>query len=186
MKYAGVDYSLTSPAIAIYDKESSGQFSFEHCRFYYLTDTTSLMGSWKNVTGDMYPVWSSDEHRYDQISQWALTRIAGADRISIEGYSMGSRGRVFNLAENCGLLKWQLYKQQKDFILIPPTVVKKFATGKGNANKQAMYEAFVKETGVPLHEILTPKRKDVSSPVTDIVDAYYILKYRVAQDKNLL
>jgi hypothetical protein len=58
-----------------------------------------------------------------------------------------------------------------------PSAIKKFATGKGNAKKEDMYASFVEETGVDLSIILDqsvdPK---VNSPISDIVDAYYIAK----------
>ena len=67
----------------------------------------------------------------------------------IEDYSFGSKGRVFNLAENCGLLKYMLFKKGYRFFTVPPTVVKKFATGKGNANKEAMVKAAQEKYGYP-------------------------------------
>ena len=62
--------------------------------------------------------------------------------------------------------------------MYPPTVIKKFATGKGNANKEQMYEAFVDELLTPtdLKERLTPKAKKVINPISDIVDSYFIAK----------
>src|ERR1039458_47355 len=98
----------------------------------------------------------------------------------IEDYSFGSKGRVFNLAENMGLLKYKFWKYDMKFDLVPPTVLKKFATGKGNAKKEDMYENFVKETGVDLQEKLFPGRK-LGNPVTDIVDSYYLMKWGFAQ-----
>jgi hypothetical protein len=57
-------------------------------------------------------------------------------------------------------------------------VIKKFATGKGNATKDSMYEAYLKETGLDLIKILTPNCK-LGSPITDIVDAWYLAKYMI-------
>ena len=54
--------------------------------------------------------------------------------------------------------------------------MKKFATGKGNSNKDVMFEHFLEETGVDLMSSLSPKASKVNSPVSDIVDAYYICK----------
>jgi len=39
-----------------------------------------------------------------------------------------------------------------------------------------MYEAFVAETGVDLHAIISPTTK-LGSPTTDVVDAWYIARY---------
>jgi hypothetical protein len=54
--------------------------------------------------------------------------------------------------------------------------VKKFGCGKGNGDKTAMHEAFLKETGIDLKSIMTPDKKDITSPVSDVIDAYYICK----------
>jgi hypothetical protein len=86
--------------------------------------------------------------------------------------------KVFHIAENTAILKYNLWDAQIEFDIIPPTVIKKFATGKGNANKEKMYEAFVNENpGVDLRSWLTPRSSNVISPVSDIVDAYFIAKY---------
>ena len=70
-------------------------------------------------------------------------------------------------------------KKKIPFISVPPTVIKKFATGKGNSNKEKMYEAFTAEVLTPLDlkERLTPKAKSIKNPVSDIVDSYFICKY---------
>ena len=61
---------------------------------------------------------------------------------------------------------------------MPSAAIKKFATGKGNANKELMYDAFVDELLTPkdLKEQLTPRAKKVISPINDIVDSYFIAK----------
>ena len=98
--------------------------------------------------------------------------------VLIEDYSFGSKGKVFNLAENCGILKYMLYKAEYKFFTVPPTVVKKYATGKGNATKEKMYETFLNETFIELHNIISPTTK-LGSPTTDIVDAWYIARYMI-------
>jgi hypothetical protein len=43
-----------------------------------------------------------------------------------------------------------------------------------------MYEKFCEENSeVHLKEMLTPRSSNVINPVSDIVDAYYILKYGI-------
>ena len=96
----------------------------------------------------------------------------------MEGYSYGSTGKVFHIAENTAVLKYLMWDEELEFEVVPPTVIKKFATGKGNANKEKMYEAFCDENkDSSLREWLTPRSSNVISPVNDIVDSYYILKY---------
>jgi hypothetical protein len=60
--------------------------------------------------------------------------------------------------------------------IIPPSEVKKYATTKGNADKNLMYSAWIADTGIDLKGLLTPKKQDSGSPVSDIVDSFYICK----------
>ena len=109
-----------------------------------------------------------------------MSIIQGCE-VFIEGYAFATSGKshVRSVAENTGLLKHKMYKANQSFTSIPPTVIKKYATGKGNANKEVMYEAFSAELLTPtdLQERLRPNSKKLSNPVTDLVDAYFIAKW---------
>ena len=110
-----------------------------------------------------------------------LLRKHNVDKVFLEGYSYGSTGKVFHIAENTGVLKYLMWDEELNFEIIPPTVIKKFATGKGNANKEKMYEAFCTENpNLDLRSQLTPRSSNVISPVSDIVDAYFIAKYGIS------
>ena len=63
-----------------------------------------------------------------------------------------------------------------DVDVVSPSHIKKIATGKGNADKNQMYQAFVKETGILLKDIISPNKKEIGNPVSDLVDSYYICK----------
>ena len=91
---------------------------------------------------------------------------------------MGSSGRVFNIAENTGILKYRFWNLGIKYAIVPPTVIKKFATGKGNANKERMQEVFESEHSIRLKEELKQTEKQWN-PSSDIIDAYYICKYGV-------
>ena len=184
-KIAGVDYSLTSPAICVWKtNDDTGPFGFDCCDLYYLESAKRQSGTTEhgilNLHSDPYPEWHSEEERHDLLSDWAIGIISGCD-IFIEGYAYATVGKshVRSVAENMGLLKHKLYKQHQSFTSIPPTVIKKYATGKGNANKDLMYESFTAELLTPpdLQKSLQPKSKKLSNPVTDLVDAYFIAKW---------
>lgn len=97
------------------------------------------------------------------------------DRILIEDYSMGSKGKVFHIAENTEVLQYNLFLMKKKYEKIPPTSLKKWATGKGNADKEKMYERFLEIEGIDLKAMLGLTKAD--SPLSDIVDAYFLTKY---------
>jgi hypothetical protein len=88
---------------------------------------------------------------------------------------MGAKGKVFNIAENTALLKYKLMLSGRSPTLIAPTVLKKYATTKGNSDKNAMYDAFKTETGVPLKDLIQPTRL-LGNPTTDMVDAFFLCK----------
>ena len=89
---------------------------------------------------------------------------------------MGSVGQVFSIAENTAILKFKIYQAKIEYRIVPPTTLKKFATGKGNADKLMMYEAFVKKTNYDPRKILNSEAK-LGSPFTDIADSYWLAEY---------
>lgn len=172
----GIDYSITSPAICLFDEKR--KFSFANCSFYFLTNTKKYATKIApNINGEGFEEYAYDTERFDTISEWAANLCIGAADVAIEGYAYGAHGKIFNLAENCGILKYKLHKLAVPVTVVEPSRVKKLATGKGNADKQAMYEAFKVETGIDLVQIF--EQKSLNNPVTDIIDSYYILKHLV-------
>ena len=191
----GIDYSLSSPGICVNTSEE--EFRYEDCKFYYLTNTKKYEGTFKEkmafgtsaveYIGTPHRPYSSEPERYNNIANWAIDIIklygdakTGINRIKptiqIEDYSFGSTGRVFHIAENLGLLKYKLKIECGwDYTLLAPSVIKKFATDKGNANKEMMLHAFQGDTGVNLAELFESSAK---SPISDVVDAYFICKYQ--------
>ena len=193
----GIDYSLSSPGVCV--NTSEDEFQYEDCKFYYLTNTKKYEGTFKEkmafgtsdveYIGTQHKQYVSEPERYNNIANWAIDIIKSQPQlmigklwekkpiIQIEDYSFGSTGRAFHIAENLGLLKYKLKIECGwDYTLIAPSVIKKFATDKGNANKELMVGAFKEDTGVNLGELFD---SSVKSPITDVADAYFICKYQV-------
>ena len=173
----GIDYSLNSPAICI----AGDDFDFDKCSFHFLTSKKKHIGKFgKNIFGYEIKDYKTPIERFTNISTWALDIIHkhkdDTAKVFIEGYSFGSKGQaVFQIAENCGILKYRL--QMSPSILydtIVPSVVKKYASGKGNADKQLMYDSFKNHTKQDLLKMFDMGK--LNNPVTDIVDSYYIAK----------
>lgn len=183
MLIAGIDYSLNGPAICVF--EGKENFVFEKCRFYYLTDTKKNIGLFSNnIFGEKFNDYDEECERYDTISEWVMNVITGCEQVALEGYAYGAQGRVFHIAENTGILKYKLYQASIPLEIVQPSHVKKIATGKGNADKTKMYEAFLKETKIPLKDIISPNKKEIGNPVSDLVDAFYICKFLYQSFKN--
>jgi hypothetical protein len=175
MIIAGIDYSLNGPAICVFN--GNNHFVFEKCEFYFLTDIKKYAKTFiGNVHGQLFKDYDEECERYDTISDWVMKIITGCDQISLEGYAYGAQGRVFHIAENTGILKYKCYQNSIPIEIVTPSHVKKLATGKGNSDKKAMYQSFVKETNILLHDIITPGKAEIGNPVSDIVDSYYICK----------
>ena len=174
----GIDYSMVSPGICVCRGDT---FSFDRCEFHFLTSKKNLIGYNSNsIYGTEYPTFKSFEDRANEVSEWAVNIVGKADVVCIEGYAMAAKGLVFNIGEFTGLLKHKLWllRDRKPLCIVAPTSNKKFATGKGNADKEKMYEAFLEETGCDLKSLLTPKQKSgVGNPTSDLVDAYYLCKW---------
>ena len=172
--YMGIDYSMSSPCICLHDN-----YGYE---FHYLTKTKKYEGHWETddyeITGHLMPSFDDDIDRWDSISGWVMRTVEdwNIDQAILEDYSFASTGRVFQIGENFGLLKYKLRMGIIPFITVPPTVLKKFATGKGNANKELMQEAFVQETGWDIKGLLGQTEKQWN-PSSDIIDAYYLVRY---------
>lgn len=114
------------------------------------------------------------ESRFAQLSEWALGKIPRTAKVFIEGYAYASKGVVFHIGENTGILKNRLWSADICYHELSPPSIKKFATGKGNANKMAMYQSFVEETELDISSIIPCNEGD--SPMSDIIDSYYVAK----------
>lgn len=77
--------------------------------------------------------------------------------IVIEGFSYGSKGRsVFDIAYLGWRIREELERLRDEdnvpWIEVPPSQLKQFATGKGNANKEIILQQVYKHWGVELHD----------------------------------
>jgi Holliday junction resolvasome RuvABC endonuclease subunit len=183
MIVCGVDYSLTSPAITVHNGD---EWSVNNCKFYYIVGKESLVVTDETFTGYVYQKYESDPHRYDNIAEWSMNIMFKnkVEKMFIEGYAFGAVGRVFQIAENAGLLKYKTWKAGIPYSIFAPSEIKKHATGKGNSNKEKMYEAFLAETSVDIREKLNIIKPTQWNPLSDIVDSYYIAKLGFMKERE--
>ena len=180
----GFDYSLTCPCWCVmkgFEDVYSGHTDYD-CMFYYITPKKKYQGTFLgNIIGYESKEYNDPVERFKNLSDTVLDCLQenyqlDDKQIFMEGYSFGSKGRaVFQIAENGGILKYRLQLHYGQVEVIPPANIKKFATGKGNADKMKMYEQFKKDTKIDLMKAFD--QQTLANPVTDIVDAYYIAKY---------
>lgn len=183
----GIDFSMNSPAVVIGDSENPEEL--EMLCFSQRVKDASLV---KNIRILELSKSLCDESRYYS-NAWNIIafikRKTDCKNVWIEDYSFGSTGSVFNIAEATSTLKHLLWMDGYTINKISPKSVKKFATGSGNAKKNDMYDAFMKKTGYDFNDKLEGHTKhlrtgykDIPSPVSDLIDAYFIMQYGISQE----
>jgi|TARA_B100002019_G_scaffold290641_1_gene308782 Holliday junction resolvasome RuvABC endonuclease subunit len=170
----GIDYSTTSPSICV----KVG----DNWDIHFLTLKKTLADEYWHQPflffGQALPKIPVTISRYKYISSWAMDVIKSYDvsAVILEDYAYAATGRVFNIGENTGILKYRLLQNDIPFYEVPPTVIKKYATGKGNANKEMMISNFITTTGVNIHDVMNYAG---DYPISDIVDSFFICEYAI-------
>lgn len=183
MLHIGIDFSISSPCVCFWNTKQ--QHLFENCEFFFLHSKRSITKI--DFPSNIY--YSESSESKDNSVRFAenatlLTseikkRLDNVKKyvIMLEGYSMGAKGRLFDIGEATGIFKLFLSQENIKPLVIAPTQIKKLATGKGNANKFQMLEKFM-EINTSLHnsewiDVLTTE-KHIQPPLTDLVDSFFI------------
>lgn len=113
---------------------------------------------------------------HQQFSRWLRSTRAAIDLgryeapivAALEGYGYSANSqRLAELGEWVGLIKWELWRNNIGFFVVPPARLKKFVTGKGTAQKDEMRLAIY-------------KRWHFEHPSNDVVDAYGLARIALA------
>lgn len=72
----------------------------------------------------------------------------GITLCAIEGYSFGSKIGQFQMGEVGGVVRLLLHELEVPFVIVPPTMLKKWTTGNGTADKIQMGVATFAEWGL--------------------------------------
>jgi Holliday junction resolvasome RuvABC endonuclease subunit len=78
-----------------------------------------------------------------------MTRYA-VQLVALEGYAFGARVGREQAGELGGVVRLALHRAGVPFVVVPPSSLKAFATGKGNADKHAVGKELYKRWGVDL------------------------------------
>lgn len=180
--YIGIDYSMSCPAVCAYTPETA------RVSFWYAHATKHNLAL-PHISSTCIPDTATEVVRRAELLarqcvSWILTFADGLHhQVWIEDYAFNATGRVFHIGENTGILKYFLLHNGIDVHPVPPTVVKKFATTKGNADKHKMTSAFLKDYPDAQTWVTKffPRYVDgailAKSPLSDLADAYWIAKY---------
>lgn len=190
MIYGGIDYSLNCPALCVYD-DDDGDFSHSTCRYWFNQNNVSKKEEMMRKNWDVPNIfpqsqWHIEEpmERYFVLADWFISILVleGVKIVAMEDYALGASGLVFNIAECTGTLKMLMHSIGIEVHKYPPTAVKKTFTGKGNADKDKMVEAYFDKYGVSMPDLL--HRKGSASPVSDVVDSHAMLYHYFNESKS--
>jgi crossover junction endodeoxyribonuclease RuvC len=89
-----------------------------------------------------------DPQRFSDIAEKIMDELEPNDIITIEGFSYGSKGKGVSFQYGLGwIIRHMLIERGYEYTEVPPTSVKKFATGKGNTKKDEMVLPIYKKWG---------------------------------------
>ncbi len=93
-------------------------------------------------------------------------------RLTIEGLSFGSKGNATRSIPMAFSLVYDSVRHL-DVVFVPPSALKKFVTGKGNAPKDIM-EQSLKGYDISAYNQISTKGKKID----DLIDAYWLANWR--------
>jgi len=196
MKFAGIDYSITSPAICIYDEERN------HYTFLSYSGASNVSGDveldWNNFSIRIYKQRNKDDfknnfERYNHIAEKMMIEFIkfekniNSDCIAIEDYALGAKGRISDIVEATTLFKFRLFEKKYDLKQYPPKTLKKQIGGNGNLGKDDIYDqCWGSEEMKELMEYLKKHFKEKKSGMVqgDLLDAYAVMKMRMKEYHN--
>ena len=180
---AGIDWSLTCPAICLY-RYNMDVLAPKHCLWYvnqeHITKKEKQFRSENQFSSHFFSerfVTQTAQERYYYLADWALSVLLEYKvcLVILEDYALAGKGRVFDIAESTGLLKYGLFKYDIPIRKIEPTVSKAFFTGKGNAKKVDMIQWFNNIERTNIAQQLGYNEDFTGSPISDIVDSYALI-----------
>jgi Holliday junction resolvasome RuvABC endonuclease subunit len=175
MPILGIDYSVTSPSICVLHENQYYWFCFRQLKKHTI--------KYNNVVMIEYPEYKSPEQRYDKLATLLLeaieSKLGKPYTAYIEDFAFSASGKITGLAEATGVLKHKLYKKECPVTPFIASSVKKHGSGKGNASKREMVDAFKKDVGdiYTWFDLVDDGKEKIPSPISDCVDAYYVLQY---------
>jgi crossover junction endodeoxyribonuclease RuvC len=87
-------------------------------------------------TQDVTTKVKEDPQRFSDIAEKIIDELQPNDLIAIEGFSYGSKGKGVSFQYGLGwIIRHLLLERGYEYTEVPPTSVKKFATGKGTPRK---------------------------------------------------
>lgn len=163
MRVIGIDFSLTNTGIVCIEDGKVTK--------YLAISTSKSVGSNITLTTDCY-------FRVTKIVDRLLHEFTLPPNVLViespSFHSVGNASVTIPMANGMLVSRLLNYWKNSEFISVTPSQLKKYATGKGNANKEGMLNA-MKNRNTSLHEAVSkiPKTKGRY----DICDAYFLADF---------
>lgn len=150
MRVLGLDLSLTSTGVAHGTVNEDGS-----CSVWSMgTLTSKRRGAGRLV------------HLRQEVMR-EVDDLDGDVLVAIEGYAHARGFRAHQMGELGGVIRAALWGQRVPTIIVTPTALKRFATGKGNASKEMMVSAAARKAD-----------RDFGS--SDAADAFHLAHFAAA------
>ena len=189
--YVGLDLSLVSPCMAIYDNGGWSLYCFQQLRkdrelppiITHNNLTIHIMPPIPNKDMDRFTRY---KHIVDSFTQVVRLR-PGTVHTKIEGYGFAATGQgsAYKLHELSGIIAYTLHSlsNMSTVAFVPPTQWKKLYVNSGFASKEMVVERVESDLGVDLYQLMNRKRggKKVPNPIQDMADAVGLIFPSVQQ-----
>lgn len=180
MKIAGLDLSISSSGIII--EEIDDNFEIKNIERHGFTSVkkNSILS---NIVYYNKNDFKNDYERYQFFCDNIVGWCKDCEYIAVEDYAYsmsGASGLIFSLAEFEGNIKLTLFREGCKLRFYTPNQNKKFFSGRGNADKIGMRDAFESWTGKKpdLGDLpLVTNGKSGNSPTSDIIDAFSLCEF---------
>lgn len=115
-------------------------------------DLSLTATGWATTLNDhgVYGTHAKGVERLNVLDGW-LSGLVDASRPQVavvEGYAYGKGNQAHQVGEWGGVARLRLYSDGVPFVVVPPAVVKKYATGRGNAPKPDLRMELYKRAGL--------------------------------------
>ena len=95
---------------------------------------------------EIFPAGNCDPARMNEITARVMEQVQECDPVILEDFGFASQSG-FAMGGLGWLVRWHLWKAGIPYICVAPTRLKKFATGKGNADKSVVLKEVYKRWG---------------------------------------
>ena len=119
--------------------------------------------------------------------------LPGFNQAVIEGYAYGRHNKAHQIGELGGVVRLTLQEEDVPYLEVPPTVLKKYATGRGNAPKPDMRMELYKRSGLDVADdnavdalwLLAVARELAGDPLWDMPKANVDALSKLQQPKGV-